>query len=118
MGKNIGPVVSSHGLENHALGKAGRAHWNYSSASLYQEALRRDEGTASVDGALVTVTGNEAYLAYQVYNEAIVVPETIDAIRALSGTVTDAETSIRLTDRSLGMRQDFLTPPEDSDHDR
>jgi|TARA_R110002126_G_scaffold20881_31_gene76491 glyceraldehyde-3-phosphate dehydrogenase (NAD(P)) len=67
---------------------------------------------------LVTVTGNEAYLAYQVYNEAIVVPETIDAIRALAGTVTDAETSIRLTDRSLGMRQDFLTPPEDSDHDR
>ena len=67
---------------------------------------------------LVTVTGNEAYLAYQVYNEAIVVPETIDAIRALSGTVTDAETSIRLTDKSLGMRQDFLTPPEDSDHDR
>jgi phosphoenolpyruvate carboxykinase (ATP) len=57
MGKNIGPVVSSHGLENHGLGKAGSAHWNYSSAALYQEALRRDEGTVSVDGALVTVTG-------------------------------------------------------------
>ena len=36
----------------------------------------------------------------------------------LSGTVTDAETSIRLTVKSLGMRQDFLTRPEDSDHDR
>jgi phosphoenolpyruvate carboxykinase (ATP) len=59
MGKNIGPVVSSHGLENYGLGKAGTAHWNYSSAALYQEALRRDEGTVSVDGALVTVTGKQ-----------------------------------------------------------
>ena len=67
---------------------------------------------------LVTVNGSEAYLAYQVYNEAIVVPETIDAIRALTGTVPDAATSIRLTDESLGMRQDFLTPAEEPDHDR
>ncbi|SFI46837.1 MULTISPECIES: type II glyceraldehyde-3-phosphate dehydrogenase [Microbacterium] len=57
---------------------------------------------------LVTVNGSEAYLAYQVYNEAIVVPETIDAIRALTGSVTDPAASIRLTDTALGMRQDFL----------
>lgn len=67
---------------------------------------------------LVTVVGDEAYLAYQVYNEAIVVPETIDAIRALAGTVPDAETSIRLTDQSLGMRKDFLAPPDVAGHDR
>ncbi|GFZ93869.1 type II glyceraldehyde-3-phosphate dehydrogenase [Nesterenkonia alkaliphila] len=57
---------------------------------------------------LVTVNGNEAYLTYQVCNEAIVVPDTIDAIRALDGRVEDAESSIRITDQSLGMRQDFL----------
>ena len=57
MVKDIGPVVSGHGLENHGLVKAGTVHWNYSSAALFEEALRRQEGTASVDGALVTVTG-------------------------------------------------------------
>ncbi|MDO9063321.1 MAG: hypothetical protein Q7U41_02030 [Microbacterium sp.] len=44
-------------------------------------------------------------------------PETIDAIRALSGTVADAATSIRLTDASLGMRQDFLAPTGEHHHD-
>ena len=43
-------------------------------------------------------------------NEAIVIPETVDAIRALTGTVTDPAASIRLTDATLGMRQDFLAP--------
>lgn len=57
---------------------------------------------------VLTVEGDEAYLTYQVYNEAIVVPETIDAIRALTGTVTDGATSIAMTDEVLGMRQEFL----------
>lgn len=79
---------------------------------------RGDMWEVAVWEDLVTVNGSEAYLAYQVYNEAIVVPETIDAIRALTGTVPDAATSIRLTDESLGMRQDFLTPAEEPGHDR
>jgi len=79
---------------------------------------RGDMWEVAVWEDLLTVTGDEAYLAYQVYNEAIVVPETIDAIRALFGAVTDADTSIRLTDESLGMRQDFLIPPERTNHDR
>ena len=58
---------------------------------------------------LVTVEGDEAYLTYQVYNEAIVVPETIDAIRALTKSAPDAVTSMMMTDSTLGMRQDFLT---------
>lgn len=33
---------------------------------------------------VLAVNGREAYLTYQVYNEAIVVPESIDAIRALT----------------------------------
>lgn len=57
---------------------------------------------------VLTVEGDEAYLTYQVFNEAIVVPETIDAIRALSGTVSDGATSIAMTDEILGTRQEFL----------
>jgi len=55
----------------------------------------------------VTVKGNEAFYNYQVYNQAIVVPETIDAIRALTGLETDGAASIQKTDRSLGLVRDF-----------
>jgi glyceraldehyde-3-phosphate dehydrogenase (NAD(P)) len=57
---------------------------------------------------VLTVQGNELFYTYQVYNEAIVTPENIDAIRALAGTVTDGRESIRITDEALGMRKDFL----------
>jgi glyceraldehyde-3-phosphate dehydrogenase/erythrose-4-phosphate dehydrogenase len=36
-------------------------------------------------------------------NQAIVIPETIDAIRALTGTVATASESIAMTDRALGI---------------
>jgi glyceraldehyde-3-phosphate dehydrogenase (NAD(P)) len=36
-------------------------------------------------------------------NQAIVIPETIDAIRALTGIQKDAATSMRQTDQSLGI---------------
>jgi glyceraldehyde-3-phosphate dehydrogenase (NAD(P)) len=57
---------------------------------------------------VVTVQGNEVYYTYQVDNEAIVVPETIDAIRALAGTVADGRESIGMTDKALGMRREFV----------
>jgi glyceraldehyde-3-phosphate dehydrogenase (NAD(P)) len=57
---------------------------------------------------VLTVNGNEAYYTYQVYNEAIVVPESVDAIRALAGTVKEGQASIRITDEAMGMRRDFL----------
>jgi glyceraldehyde-3-phosphate dehydrogenase (NAD(P)) len=57
---------------------------------------------------VLTVRGTEAYFAYQVDNTAIVVPETIDAIRALTKTVTDGDESIRRTDAALGIRREFL----------
>jgi len=56
----------------------------------------------------LTVVGNELFYNYQVYNQAIIVPETIDAIRALTGVETDAATSIAKTDRSLGLMQEFI----------
>lgn len=50
----------------------------------------------------------EVYLTFQVHNEAIVVPDTIDCIRALTGVETDAAASIARTDRSLGVTKTFL----------
>jgi glyceraldehyde-3-phosphate dehydrogenase (NAD(P)) len=57
---------------------------------------------------ILTVNGTELYYTYQVYNEAIVVPETIDAIRALTGIVEDGRESMRITDETMGMRQEFV----------
>jgi len=57
---------------------------------------------------ILTVSDNELYYTYQVYNEAIVVPESIDAIRALTGTVEDGRESMRITEETMGMRQEFL----------
>ena len=54
------------------------------------------------------MNGTELYYTYQVFNEAIVAPENVDAIRALAGTVEDGETYVRFTDEVLGMRRDFL----------
>ncbi len=57
---------------------------------------------------VLTVNGTELYYTYQVYNEAIVVPENVDAIRALVGTVQSGPESILMTDEAMGMRRDFL----------
>ncbi|HKP75388.1 MAG TPA: type II glyceraldehyde-3-phosphate dehydrogenase [Longimicrobiaceae bacterium] len=54
--------------------------------------------------------GRELYLTYQVHNESIVIPETIDCIRALAGTERDARASIRLTDQMLGVVPSFFRP--------
>ncbi len=58
---------------------------------------------------VLTVNGRELYYTYQVNNEAIVIPENVDAVRALAGTVQNGDESMRITDEALGMRQDFLT---------
>ena len=61
---------------------------------------------------ILTVQGNELFYTYTVDNQAVVIPENIDAIRALAGTITDAAESIRRTNEALGVRQDFTTAPE------
>ncbi len=52
---------------------------------------------------MLTVQGDELFHAYLVDNQAIVVPESIDAIRAISGLQSDPATSIRMTDTALGI---------------
>ena len=57
----------------------------------------------------LTVVGSELFYNYQVYNQAIVVPETIDAIRALTASEMDGAASIAKTDAALGLVREFLT---------
>jgi len=66
--------------------------------SLYEVALWED---------LLTVQDDEAFYAYMVDNQAIVVPETIDAIRALTGAETNANVSIAKTNTALGIGAPF-----------
>jgi glyceraldehyde-3-phosphate dehydrogenase (NAD(P)) len=55
----------------------------------------------------LTVDGYELFYNYRVCNQAIVVPENIDAIRALTGMEKDAATSILKTDCALGLTKNF-----------
>lgn len=52
---------------------------------------------------LIEVRGDELFYAYMVDNQAIVIPETIDAIRALVGTVRSGAQSIQMTNEALGI---------------
>jgi glyceraldehyde-3-phosphate dehydrogenase (NAD(P)) len=74
----------------------GRPHGN-----LYEVAIWEN---------LIESRGNEAFYAYMVDNQAIVIPETIDAIRALHGGVKNARESIEMTNESLGIKKDFIKP--------
>ncbi len=67
----------------------GRPHDN-----LYEVALWED---------MLTVQGDEAFYAYMVDNQAIVIPETIDGIRALTELEVDGTVSIRHTNEALGI---------------
>ena len=50
---------------------------------------------------MIKVIDDELFYAYVVDNQAIVIPETIDAIRALTGIEKSAENSIKKTNKSL-----------------
>jgi glyceraldehyde-3-phosphate dehydrogenase (NAD(P)) len=63
---------------------------------------RNDVYEATVWKDSVTVVDGEAYMFLGVHQEAIVIPEDIDAIRGLAGGYTREE-SMKLTDDSLGI---------------
>lgn len=69
---------------------------------------RNDMYEVAVWEDILTVEGSEVYYAYQVDNQAIVIPENVDAIRALAGHESNAEASIKRTNDSLGIRQRFV----------
>lgn len=72
----------------------GRPRGDMWEVAVWEDALAADE--------------REIYLTFQVHNEAIVVPETVDCIRALTGIETDPEASIARTDAALGIVSRFL----------
>jgi len=53
----------------------------------------------------ITVEGKRFYWIHAVHSEAIVIPETIDAIRAITGIETDKMKSIEKTNKSLGIEK-------------
>jgi len=63
---------------------------------------RNDVYEATVWRDSVTVVDGEAYMFLGVHQEAIVVPEDVDAIRAVAGGYSREE-SMKLTDESLGI---------------
>ena len=50
-------VERAHGLEALGIVRSGRVHWNLGTAALYEEALRRAEGSLAAEGPLVCKTG-------------------------------------------------------------
>ena len=72
----------------------GRPRGDMWEVAVWEDALTADE--------------REIYLTFQVHNEAIVIPETIDCIRALAQIERDAAASMAKTDRSLGITKRFL----------
>ena len=67
----------------------GRSRENLYEVALWQDAL--------------TVRDDELFYSYMVDNQAIVIPESIDAIRALTGLEREASASMRRTDAALGI---------------
>jgi len=64
----------------------------------------QDLFSAVVWDASLRAQGKELSLSVAVHMEAIVIPDTIDAIRALAGAESDAATSMNLTDQALDIR--------------
>ena len=50
-------VERTHGLEALGIVRSGQVHWNLSPATLYEEAIRRNEGLIAAGGPLVCRTG-------------------------------------------------------------
>ncbi|PHK93034.1 glyceraldehyde 3-phosphate dehydrogenase (NAD(P)+) [Roseomonas rosea] len=67
----------------------GRPHGNLYEVALWSDTLK--------------VLGDELFYLYMVDNQAIVIPETVDAIRALTGRELEARASIARTDAALGI---------------
>ncbi len=56
----------------------------------------------------VTVSGDELMLFQAVHQESIVVPENIDAIRAVAKLESDPSKTIEKTDKTLGLKRGWL----------
>lgn len=91
---NMSDDLSANNAVKELMLDLGRPH-----GDMYEVAIWED---------MLKVEGDELYYAYLVDNQAIVIPETIDAIRALTGIESDPKKSIDKTNRSLGVTQRFI----------
>ena len=55
--QQVGPTISSHGLDQHGIAKWRLARWNLRTAALYEHAIELREGMLTRDGAMVVTTG-------------------------------------------------------------
>ncbi len=94
----IAMIEYSEGLQANNTIKELMLALNRPYGDMYEVALWQD---------MLKVVGDELFYAYVVDNQAIVIPETIDAIRALTGIEQDAQKSILKTNESLGVKQKF-----------
>ena len=92
-------VQSCHGLVAlnsviELMRDLGRPRNDLWEVAVWEDALAVDQG--------------EIYMVFQVHNEAITVPEIVDAIRAMTGIESDGARSIEKTDRAMGITKYFL----------
>ena len=66
---------------------------------LYEVALWAD---------MLKVQDDELFYGYMVDNQAIVIPETVDAVRAIGGNEASGGRSIELTNKALGIDGDLF----------
>ena len=95
-------MKDEYGLEALNTVKELMADSGRSRSDLYEVALWAD---------MLKVQGEELFYAYMVDNQAIVIPETIDAIRAIAGRETSGRRSIDATDAALGIGRGFFAKP-------
>ena len=56
--QHFGSFVGKYGVENHGIKNAGTVYWNLTTPMLYEQAVRRREGTIAHLGPLVVHTGD------------------------------------------------------------
>ncbi len=84
-----GDGVSAPNVIKEMTGDMGRPHGDLYEVALWSDTLK--------------VQGDELFYNYMVDNQAIVIPETVDSIRALSGREPEAAASIARTNAALGI---------------
>jgi glyceraldehyde-3-phosphate dehydrogenase (NAD(P)) len=89
-----GDGLSANNAVKELMLDLGRPH-----GDMYEVAIWED---------MLKVEGDELYYAYLVDNQAIVIPENIDAIRALMGTFPNGRESIAITDKSMSVGSAFF----------
>jgi glyceraldehyde-3-phosphate dehydrogenase (NAD(P)) len=86
------------------------APWEHVDGTPQVMEYARDRGGARADmmenvlwDSGVRLDGSDLYFFQAIHQESIVVPENVDAIRAMFGLAPDALASIAMTDRALGI---------------